>query len=166
VEKKQYEHMNILSCVRFQEEHEIIVGGEVGPESGEEEGGEEKVDPPRHQSSGVYHRQDLELYASIQLSDYPQAFSHFSYTESRRKLLVCDLQGVLDKATKPFNTYRLTDPCIHTTERHHRRYGRTDHREKGVSKFFQTHSCNAVCRLLGLPNDETESRGVYVARNY
>ena len=46
-------------------------------------------------------------------SDVPQAFTHFTYQHSKRKLMVCDIQGVLDHGTAGAPVFRLTDPCIH-----------------------------------------------------
>jgi len=51
---------------------------------------------------------------SICLADIPQAFSHFTYRYTKRKLLVCDLQGVLS-GTSPL--LELTDPVIHFRSR-------------------------------------------------
>ena len=45
-----------------------------------------------------------------------QAFSHFTYVFTRRKMLVCDLQGVLDVSCSP-PCFELTDPVIHYTSR-------------------------------------------------
>ncbi|ETV75399.1 hypothetical protein H257_10250 [Aphanomyces astaci] len=88
---------------------------------------------------------------TIAVEDVPQAFSHFTYFKSRRKALVCDLQGVLNtKSTPP--EFHLTDPVIH--HRGHgkvRKYGRTDHGIGGMHRFFQTHECNRLCELLNLP---------------
>ncbi|KAJ1482862.1 hypothetical protein T484DRAFT_1802619 [Baffinella frigidus] len=44
--------------------------------------------------------------------DIPQAFSHFTYIYTKRKKLVCDLQGVLNEACTP-PLFELTDPVIH-----------------------------------------------------
>lgn len=44
------------------------------------------------------------------------------------------------------------DPVIHYQSQVGRKqvYGRTDLGRKGMRKFFRTHDCNNVCRLLGL----------------
>ena len=39
------------------------------------------------------------------MNEYAQAFSHFSYEESRGQLLICDIQGTNEM---------LTDPQVHT----------------------------------------------------
>lgn len=86
---------------------------------------------------------------------YPQAFSHFTYRHTRRKALVCDLQGVLSNSAAGEDragVFELTDPAIHyrSTSGRDQVYGKTDLGRKGVDKFFETHRCNDVCRLLGL----------------
>lgn len=87
---------------------------------------------------------------------YSQAFSHFSYRNSSRKMLVCDLQGVQSRSSagdeERAGVFELTDPVIHYRSKSGRRqvYGRTDLGKKGMHKFFKTHQCNDVCRLLGL----------------
>lgn len=86
---------------------------------------------------------------------YVQAFSHFSYRNSSRKMLVCDLQGVQSRSAvgeDRVGVFELTDPVIHYQSKSGRRqvYGRTDLGKKGMHKFFKTHQCNDVCRLLGL----------------
>ena len=79
----------------------------------------------------------------------PQAFSHFTYHYSNRKLLVCDLQGVFDADTCP-PTYELTDPVIHykSSRGVKNTFGRTDCGKKGISDFFRTHICNPLCKLV------------------
>jgi hypothetical protein len=96
-------------------------------------------------------------HRSINIEDVPQAFSHFTWVETKRKMLVCDLQGVLDDSSSP-PVLELTDPVIHYVSKKGRKnvHGRTDHGQKGVERFFCTHRCNAVCRLLDLP--QTGSR--------
>jgi hypothetical protein len=46
-------------------------------------------------------------------SDVPQAFSHFTYCHTKRKQVVCDLQGVLNKSVPDSPFFELTDPVIH-----------------------------------------------------
>lgn len=97
---------------------------------------------------------------NISLSDYPQCFSHFSYRKTNRKMLVCDLQGVFDSSQDP-PVYELTDPVIHYSPLNKgdgrrfrkRKFGRTDLGENGINKFFETHRCNDLCALLGLPRE-------------
>ena len=83
--------------------------------------------------------------------EIPQAFSHFTYVHTHCKMLVCDLQGVLDKNTQPFR-FQLTDPVIHYSSLKGRTsvHGRTDHGAQGIKMFFDTHRCWTLCRLLDL----------------
>ena len=106
--------------------------------------------------SGRYNFKDLKSY------HIPQAFSHFSFTKSRKKLIVVDLQGVLTLTKERKHAFELTDPVIHRRNKNNRRkenYGRTDRGKKGINDFFRTHKCNEVCRLLGLEEEK-------VTRNY
>ena len=94
---------------------------------------------------------EIEPSYKIKECDIPQAFSHFTYRYSRRKSLVCDLQGVLSPATRSSPpAFEFTDPVIHyksSTGRKHV-FGRTDRGKKGMSDFFQTHDCGELCRML------------------
>uniref|UniRef100_A0A7S0HM43 Alpha-type protein kinase domain-containing protein n=1 Tax=Hanusia phi TaxID=3032 RepID=A0A7S0HM43_9CRYP len=71
----------------------------------------------------------------------PQAFSHFTYEKSNRTMLVCDIQGV-----QQF----LTDPQIHCASKQEGFFGRGNSGTTGISKFFETHVCNQICKNLGL----------------
>ena len=86
---------------------------------------------------------------SISAADIPQAFSHFSHLFTKRKMLVCDLQGVLDTECSP-PVFKLTDPVIHYTSSQGRTnvFGRTDRGQKGVNSFFKTHKSSELCRML------------------
>merc|ERR1711957_1161459 len=84
-----------------------------------------------------------------------QAFSHFSYEISKKRFMVVDLQGVFLRKNASSCRYLLTDPVIHKQKKNKTKYqkwtfGRTDRGEKGMKAFFITHTCNEVCRLLGL----------------
>eukprot|EP00930_Biecheleria_cincta_P059163 TRINITY_DN44919_c0_g1_i1.p1 TRINITY_DN44919_c0_g1~~TRINITY_DN44919_c0_g1_i1.p1 ORF type:complete len:708 (-),score=130.24 TRINITY_DN44919_c0_g1_i1:116-2239(-) len=90
-------------------------------------------------------------FEPISDEDVPQAFTHWTYRISKRSKMVCDLQGVLDKTCKP-PMFLLTDPCIHSSAGYatHQAFGRTDCGDRGMHKFFATHKCNALCRILGI----------------
>lgn len=45
--------------------------------------------------------------------------------------------------------FTLTDPVIHHALGGHRN-GATDKGQAGIHAFFATHTCNALCRQLGL----------------
>ena len=82
------------------------------------------------------------------VSEVPQAFSHFTFEDTDRKKLVCDMQGVWNST----DGYVLTDPVVHYVSKSGRRHlnGATDKGHDGVVKFFETHKCGALCRQLGL----------------
>lgn len=84
---------------------------------------------------------------SFDVSDIPQAFSHFTYRYSKRWLLVCDLQGVL--STNP-PLFELTDPVIHFMSRRKQKhvFGRTDRGWDGRDDLFRTHQCSSLCRMI------------------
>ena len=93
----------------------------------------------------------------------PQAFSHFTLSYSERPLsqfvgpdntrgrcLVCDLQGSFAKRQ---NTFLLSDPVIHSDLGQKNLFGATDMGSKGIDAFLRSHKCNAVCKLLQLPEN-------------
>jgi Alpha-kinase family len=85
----------------------------------------------------------------VHLTDFLQAFSHWTYCHTNLELLVCDLQGVLNEEGR-FPQFELTDPCI-CSKHGNIRYGKTDIRNQGFRSFRRTHECNLVCKGLGLP---------------
>ncbi len=70
------------------------------------------------------------------------SFSHFTYHESKGKLIVVDLQGVRNDAS-----YMLTDPAIHTAGVG-KIFGELDLGDTGIDAFFMTHECCGLCRGL------------------
>lgn len=86
---------------------------------------------------------------------YLQAFSHYSYIFSRRRMLVCDLQGVVSYRGDGGGlrgSFELTDPTIHYTSASGRSnvYGKSDLGTRGVYSWLASHRCNDICRLLGI----------------
>jgi hypothetical protein len=103
-------------------------------------------------SEGRVHEGDHDFESeedwSFTIDDIPQAFSHFTYIFSKRKFLVCDLQGVLNNdSNEP--VFELTDPVIHYSEMTNRLdFGRTDRGQQGIHDFFRTHKCSNLCHML------------------
>lgn len=71
--------------------------------------------------------EDTEDCIFVTPDEVAQAFSHFSFVHSGRKMLICDLQGVYDRRN---NIFRFTDPVIHYDDvrkiEQRGLYGRTD----------------------------------------
>ncbi|GFH44195.1 hypothetical protein CTEN210_00669 [Chaetoceros tenuissimus] len=85
----------------------------------------------------------------VAIADFLHAFSHWVFYSTREKMIVCDLQGILDmEGYSP--VFRLTDPAINTKTRKHQ-FGRTDIGLPGIQNFCRKHRCNKVCQGLGLP---------------
>jgi hypothetical protein len=77
-------------------------------------------------------------------SELAQAFSHYTWSVSHGRVLVCDLQG-----WKTDKGYLLTDPAIHTSDTSYLPVPTNLHLE-GMIYFFQGHKCGATCQLLDL----------------
>ncbi|EKX52575.1 hypothetical protein GUITHDRAFT_51449, partial [Guillardia theta CCMP2712] len=72
----------------------------------------------------------------------PQAFSHFTWDASDKRILICDIQGV--------GNY-WTDPQIHSVDPSQEDiFGKGNFGLDGVKQFFHTHRCNSLCLELGL----------------
>ena len=110
--------------------------------SDEEEEEDEAEDAVLVESAMRFETKDL-------YRDIPQAFSCFTYRYTKRKMLVCDLQGVFNTSSSPA-LFELTDPVIHYSSATGRKnvYGRTDRGKKGMHDFFKTHKCGELCRML------------------
>jgi hypothetical protein len=70
--------------------------------------------------------------------DVMQALSHYSYHQSQRSVLFCDLQGGSYK-----DGFIITDPVIISSSTGE--YGPTDLGLPGMSTFFARHTCNTFC---------------------
>lgn len=130
------------------------ISGLVPEEDEEEEdseySGEESQEDKNEEREG-------DALRDFKASAFLQAFSHFSYRYTNKRVLVCDLQGVFDEES---STFELTDPAIHYRSRKQKRncFGRTDLGQAGVDKFFATHKCSKLCRILNLTARNPEWR--------
>eukprot|EP00929_Paragymnodinium_shiwhaense_P074654 TRINITY_DN38213_c0_g2_i2.p1 TRINITY_DN38213_c0_g2~~TRINITY_DN38213_c0_g2_i2.p1 ORF type:complete len:304 (-),score=33.36 TRINITY_DN38213_c0_g2_i2:263-1174(-) len=81
-----------------------------------------------------------------EFTEIMQAFSHYSFTESRGRRIVVDLQGVIDG-----RAMLLTDPQVLSRDREKRPlFGDGDGGFDGMKLFFGTHECGPTCKLLKL----------------
>merc|ERR1712232_939967 len=71
------------------------------------------------------------------------AFSYFTYINSNKLLVVCDIQGV--------GTF-YTDPQIHTFDGEGFGAGNTG--AQGIERFLQSHRHGLLCEQLGLPSPD------------
>ena len=97
-------------------------------------------------STGDHHEDPI-------YNDSCQAFSHYTWVKSGRRLVVCDLQGVKSR----FKLI-LTDPAIHYINI--LCHGSTNLGMKGIQMFFQVHKCNNICRALKLDKQLPEQQSV------
>eukprot|EP00117_Sycon_ciliatum_P020060 scpid33183/ scgid3183/ Alpha-protein kinase vwkA; von Willebrand factor A alpha-kinase len=99
-----------------------------------------RVDPSdfiKFNSNGLYVRKD-----KTALNDLVQAFSHWTWVASKKRMLVVDLQGAIIG-----RKLYLTDPVIHSKDL--LRFGHGgNHGSSGMISFFKSHKCNDVCDVL------------------
>lgn len=92
--------------------------------------------------------EELHSNEGFTIIDLLQTFSCFSYHFFRKKMLVCDLQGVFNTEK---NLLQLTDPVVHQLKMrqcNQASFGRTDRGEAGIKDFKETHRCNGLCKLV------------------
>lgn len=77
-------------------------------------------------------------------ANFPAAFAHWTWVSSGGDLMISDIQGVRNGMG-----YVLTDPCVHSV-RDSEGFGASDLGLAGVEEFFQKHTCNELCKDLGL----------------
>jgi hypothetical protein len=130
--------------------------GAIAESDEEESNSEEDDESEEKRVAGVGAGADA-TRLQWEAADILQAFSHFTHQHTRRKMLVCDLQGVLDDNCTP-PIFELTDPAIHYRSGSGRAnvYGRTDKGERGILDFFKTHQCSELCRRI---NKKWRKRG-------
>ncbi|KAL3942710.1 MAG: hypothetical protein SGBAC_003155 [Bacillariaceae sp.] len=120
-------------------------------EESEEESEEEDEGEAQDDNVALADGREIEKNDAVEPTDYVQAFTHFTYLFTARQVMVCDLQGVYNHDLVP-PTFELTDPAIHYRSNRGRRhvFGRTDDGEAGMDKFFDTHKCSQVCKMMQL----------------
>ncbi|EGG21876.1 myosin heavy chain kinase [Cavenderia fasciculata] len=88
---------------------------------------------------GEFKKNNSNYGAVLTNRSTPQAFSHFTYENSNKQMIIIDIQGVDDL---------YTDPQIHTGDG--KGFGLGNLGKTGINKFITSHKCNAVCALLNL----------------
>eukprot|EP01132_Coremiostelium_polycephalum_P009361 gene9361-11495_t len=88
---------------------------------------------------GEFKKNNSNYGAVLNNRSTPQAFSHFTYENSNKQMIIVDIQGVDDL---------YTDPQVHTADG--KGYGLGNLGRTGINKFINSHKCNAVCALLNL----------------
>lgn len=95
--------------------------------------------------------------------ELPDAFSHWTWQQTKKKCLVCDLQGCkkddrdIPKSAKkkkgiestPY--YLFTDPAINSSDKH--AGGIMDLGDAGIETWFYYHKCNSLCKRMGLDTE-------------
>ena len=120
-------------------------------EEGSEEEDSSDDDEDNDDDIHGYHLEEEDSRNDFKPSDYLQAFSHFTYLFTNRKVLVCDLQGVYNTDMVP-PTFELSDPAVHyrSTKGRNMVFGRTDKGQKGIQLFFNSHKCTGICKIMEL----------------
>ena len=92
--------------------NDIDIGEDIIEECDEEDDSdvEDCVSDDEEESLGGDHNHDGDF--SFDLADVPQAFSCFTYHYTKRRVLACDLHGILDTSVTP-PVFRMTDPVVH-----------------------------------------------------
>ena len=85
---------------------------------------------------------NADYISSVAGANVLEAFGHYTYSESNKELMVCDLQGVFNPATE---AWALTDPQVHSLGTPSQ-YGRADRGQQGMDEFFSQHTCGEICR--------------------
>jgi len=133
-----------------------------------EEDSEEESDSEAEQEENVnYEECEQDQYSGpARPSDYLQAFTHFTYWFTNRKVLICDLQGIYNTDMSP-PTFELTDPAIHYHSKRGRQmvFGRTDKGRRGMDLFFKTHKCTIICKFMQLSRKNKFWRKEWRSRN-
>ncbi|TFK24705.1 kinase-like protein, partial [Coprinopsis marcescibilis] len=80
------------------------------------------------------------------------AFAHFSYFDSQGTVVFVDLQGWFPFKRTSSHYLTLYDTMIHSSQV---LFGLGDQGQLGVDEFVSQHTCNSICRALGL-TDVTE----------
>jgi len=86
----------------------ILEEGDSDTDDDEEEEEEEEEEEDDRTSSARFDNAD----SSVNASDYLQAFTHFTYRYTNRKVMVCDLQGIYNTELIP-PAFELTDLAMH-----------------------------------------------------
>eukprot|EP01060_Flectonema_neradi_P006363 TRINITY_DN14290_c0_g2_i1.p1 TRINITY_DN14290_c0_g2~~TRINITY_DN14290_c0_g2_i1.p1 ORF type:complete len:450 (+),score=65.52 TRINITY_DN14290_c0_g2_i1:54-1403(+) len=103
--------------------------------------GEDVVFTMEPMLKGIYEKHNNNVGQVFTQNHTAEAFSHFTFESSNKKLLVCDLQGVGGM---------YTDPQIHSVDGGEE-FGLGNLGSEGIRKWLATHKCGPLCTALGFP---------------
>ena len=103
--------------------------------------GEDVVFTMEPMLKGIYEKHNNNVGQVFTQNHTAEAFSHFTFESSNKKLLVCDLQGVGGM---------YTDPQIHSIDGGEE-FGLGNLGTEGIRKWLATHKCGPLCTALELP---------------
>ena len=150
--KRQHMHLDVDFELKQLEKEKGSAGLVAITEEEEYSDDEDSVSDDECEIKSTSHNHSEEGHGEhVKASDYLQAFTHFTYRYTSRKVMVCDLQGIYNTERTP-PTLELTDPAIHYSSKNGRRmvFGRTDKGRSGMNNFFRTHKCTKICKFLEL----------------
>ena len=138
-------------------------GGGAGAGLGAIEEGSEEEDESDEEGGIEFDRKasapEHDVYQNVHHSHFPQAFSHYTYEKSKKKLMVVDLQGVFEERKDRTSQFVLTDPVIHKRKHGKQKqltqwtFGRTGRGEKGMKASSRlTNAVKSVAFLVSKGN--------------
>lgn len=98
-----------------------------------------------HSINGRFQKYSNHLGTSLlnEESNLAAAFSHFSWSVTKGRILVCNIQG---------SDSQFTHPVLHTMGEGYAQFANPQNRGRtGISSFFEQHKCNEICSKLKLP---------------
>jgi len=112
--------------------------------------------------TGSYVKYNNDLDWTEDKRNTPQAFSHWTYIQSEKQLMIVDIQ-VLCCASRLHRNAQAdicfppqresgdvwTDPQFHTSYAT-ADFGKGNLEQMGIDGFFKSHKCNSICEYLGI----------------
>ena len=93
------------------------------------------------------HLKKAVVQNALPKNELSEAFMHFSYHFTNKHLIVFDM--------RPFETGEnrilFTEPIVFSNDK--KRYGASNHGEKGIKSLMDKHKCNRICKNLNINSE-------------